>query len=307
MTRWLAHPALTVLPWLILIISALAASDRSYYVAEWQQNLLIAGLIIASLCFVVSIAKYRQHRAQPLRFAWTGLLVQMLPLYLLVAVDAKSMTLSGPINPIDDAHALRRVLALDEREARRNSPAEPQPEAVPLSEEDQRRAALFGTTEQSYDAVPLSNDQADALGLGDEAVVSATADAPLHDLVEINQGLWRRLGGRATVIGRIANVSAADLADVHQRLPGLPSDQQPVAALYRFVMTCCAADATPITVLLSGNADRSFPVDTWVEVTGQVVPVRGQVPSVINVERMAEIEYPSRPYIVMEPFGEPDH
>ncbi|WP_033290498.1 TIGR03943 family putative permease subunit [Amycolatopsis jejuensis] len=41
--------------------------------------------------------------------------------------------------------------------------------------------------------------------------------------------------------------------------------------LARLVISCCAADAAPVTVHLKQGADR-FPSDTWLRVTGQVVP-----------------------------------
>lgn len=45
--------------------------------------------------------------------------------------------------------------------------------------------------------------------------------------------------------------------------------------LARMVIGCCAADAAPVTVLLGGRAARALervPDDTWIEVTGEVVP-----------------------------------
>ncbi|WP_326837612.1 TIGR03943 family protein [Amycolatopsis rhabdoformis] len=42
--------------------------------------------------------------------------------------------------------------------------------------------------------------------------------------------------------------------------------------LARLVISCCAADAAPVTVHLKGGAADRFPSDTWLKVTGQVVP-----------------------------------
>lgn len=42
--------------------------------------------------------------------------------------------------------------------------------------------------------------------------------------------------------------------------------------LARLVIGCCAADAFPITVKLVGEDVSGFPNDTWLEVTGVVVP-----------------------------------
>jgi uncharacterized repeat protein (TIGR03943 family) len=42
--------------------------------------------------------------------------------------------------------------------------------------------------------------------------------------------------------------------------------------LARMVISCCAADAYPVTVRLAGGAADRFKSDAWIEVTGKVVP-----------------------------------
>lgn len=42
--------------------------------------------------------------------------------------------------------------------------------------------------------------------------------------------------------------------------------------LARLVISCCAADAAPVTVHLKGGGADRFPSDTWLRVAGQVVP-----------------------------------
>jgi uncharacterized repeat protein (TIGR03943 family) len=42
--------------------------------------------------------------------------------------------------------------------------------------------------------------------------------------------------------------------------------------LARMVISCCAADAYPVTVRLIGGSAGNFKNDAWVEVTGQVLP-----------------------------------
>ncbi|MET8845907.1 TIGR03943 family protein [Amycolatopsis sp. NPDC004625] len=42
--------------------------------------------------------------------------------------------------------------------------------------------------------------------------------------------------------------------------------------LARLVISCCAADAFPVTVRLRGGEADRFASDTWIQVTGQVVP-----------------------------------
>ncbi|HEV7977294.1 TIGR03943 family putative permease subunit [Amycolatopsis sp.] len=42
--------------------------------------------------------------------------------------------------------------------------------------------------------------------------------------------------------------------------------------LARMVISCCAADAYPVTVKLTGDAAHAYKSDAWIEVTGTVVP-----------------------------------
>ncbi|MEV6445367.1 TIGR03943 family protein [Amycolatopsis sp. NPDC051716] len=42
--------------------------------------------------------------------------------------------------------------------------------------------------------------------------------------------------------------------------------------LARLVISCCAADAFPVTVRLRGGAADHLPSDAWIQVTGEVVP-----------------------------------
>jgi uncharacterized repeat protein (TIGR03943 family) len=55
-------------------------------------------------------------------------------------------------------------------------------------------------------------------------------------------------------------------------LSGFVVHQKGATLLARMVISCCAADAYPLTVRLNGPAAAGFPADAWVEATGEVVP-----------------------------------
>jgi uncharacterized membrane protein YcgQ (UPF0703/DUF1980 family) len=55
--------------------------------------------------------------------------------------------------------------------------------------------------------------------------------------------------------------------------------------LARVVIICCAGDAQPARIRLSGPAVTVFPKDTWLRVEGQVLP--GTVTSVKGIEKPA--------------------
>lgn len=77
-------------------------------------------------------------------------------------------------------------------------------------------------------------------------------------------------------------VTTLDVLDIGEQSPGLkvstvgfvlkPLDGLPadVARIARFRMTCCAADAMPIVVLVRGPEAASLRADSWVEVRGTV-------------------------------------
>lgn len=56
------------------------------------------------------------------------------------------------------------------------------------------------------------------------------------------------------------------------RLTGFVVHNAGSTLLARLVIACCAADAFPVTVHLTGGQADSFASDVWLEVTGQVVP-----------------------------------
>lgn len=73
--------------------------------------------------------------------------------------------------------------------------------------------------------------------------------------------------------------------------------------LARMAIGCCAADASPVTVLLRGDAVRDLaglPNDTWIEVTGEVVPgsatERSKYVPELTVGSVRPIPEPADPY-----------
>jgi putative membrane protein len=69
--------------------------------------------------------------------------------------------------------------------------------------------------------------------------------------------------------------------------------------LFRFVITCCAADAVPVAVLVKLPAAGDWQNDAWVRVTGvvEIIPVRGEQGPCIMARDVAMIAEPSRPYL----------
>jgi uncharacterized repeat protein (TIGR03943 family) len=85
-----------------------------------------------------------------------------------------------------------------------------------------------------------------------------------------------------------------------------PEDlQDDLFGLYRFVVTCCAADARPAQVLVRSPLAEELEVDSWLQVTG--VPVIEEVAGmrlvVIESAAIREIDPPDVPYLYHEPGG----
>ena len=71
------------------------------------------------------------------------------------------------------------------------------------------------------------------------------------------------------------------------------------AVLFRFMITCCAADAQPLAILVSGEGVEKLPKDTWVRVEGviDVTRMKDQEVVTIRVDHLEQIPKPAAPYL----------
>jgi uncharacterized repeat protein (TIGR03943 family) len=87
-----------------------------------------------------------------------------------------------------------------------------------------------------------------------------------------------------------------------QGLVVYPSDlSQHYILVTRFVLTCCAADAYPVSItakLRYSEPRASYPVDTWVEVEGRMVSetLNGKRQIVLEAQKVSAIPAPKNPY-----------
>lgn len=70
-------------------------------------------------------------------------------------------------------------------------------------------------------------------------------------------------------------------------------------ALYRFLITCCAADAMPLTVALDMKETPDLPPEQWVRVEGtfELLPHEDKTVPLIRVTRMTNVAPPASPYL----------
>jgi uncharacterized repeat protein (TIGR03943 family) len=68
--------------------------------------------------------------------------------------------------------------------------------------------------------------------------------------------------------------------------------------LSRFVITCCAADAYPVSLTVKYTGDRSYPQDSWLQVKGKAIveTLSGSRQFVIDASEIKPIAAPKNPY-----------
>jgi uncharacterized repeat protein (TIGR03943 family) len=76
------------------------------------------------------------------------------------------------------------------------------------------------------------------------------------------------------------------------RYAGTPADE---LLLTRYVITCCAADATVVQVRVVNVTPGRFEPEDWVEVKGHIYPLGREV--VVDASSIEEVPRPERPYL----------
>ncbi len=93
------------------------------------------------------------------------------------------------------------------------------------------------------------------------------------------------------------------IGDRRVRVSGFLSDNSDGGQLLtRMILSCCAADARPIKVGMSGSVPTGLPADSWVEITGKYTeqqgadPVNGESIPFIEVLEWRAIQAPAEQY-----------
>ncbi|MEM9446017.1 MAG: TIGR03943 family protein [Verrucomicrobiota bacterium] len=69
--------------------------------------------------------------------------------------------------------------------------------------------------------------------------------------------------------------------------------------LFQFLITCCAADAIPMGILVESPEAQSYTNDTWLIATGKVTIIKHNDYDVVCIlaDKLKEIQRPSNPYL----------
>lgn len=146
-------------------------------------------------------------------------------------------------------------------------------------------SAASARQESNQTVLPGGNNPLRELNPG-----SPILNVTIADVYESKQVLPKEIN----VIGMTYRPTDAD----YERLPGSLTRESVPLLLYRYQITCCAADANPIFLAVHGLDPLKYPNDTWVSVKGQLTlpspPTNIGSLDVISVE---PISTPSEQYL----------
>ncbi len=132
--------------------------------------------------------------------------------------------------------------------------------------------------------------------------LAAVAPAPAAPLDLMQLHFPERHPGvvRVRTIGRLLDPESQQGRFVDVAAP----DRAARATIYRFVMTCCAADAAPVFCRLHDGtiAVANLPVfDSWVEIEGRWIPPKdAEGTPAIAIDRITAVAAPAEPYLQVD-------
>ncbi|MBF0622585.1 MAG: hypothetical protein HQL54_11730 [Magnetococcales bacterium] len=96
------------------------------------------------------------------------------------------------------------------------------------------------------------------------------------------------------VIGRLLPLTQQEQK---RNFPDKETDT-PATLLYRFAIACCAADASPVGVVLNTLPPHTLSANSWVKIQGTTELYQPHPRTIqINVSTIEEIDEPKRPYL----------
>jgi uncharacterized membrane protein YcgQ (UPF0703/DUF1980 family) len=282
--------------WMAFLGLMLASGNYAAYIAKFQLWVLIAATALFALLVLIDALvnraghahahEHHDHAHGTVADHRIQTLVHLLPLFLFVTVGVTtlgsqsltSLTRAAPHSVLSSRHAQGGEDAAPTQE-RPATPAVP-PGATPT----------VGTPTILPDAPTPLDPTAAPIITGDPATPAAVA-LPLMELYypKKHPGVTR-----VETIGRLMIPTAEEVAQVPPEVDR--SDLR--LLLYRYVMTCCAADAAPVFVVLRGREPGDLKVDEWVKVTGTWIPAPalGDMAK-IEVDSLTVIEQPAEPFL----------
>ncbi len=119
-----------------------------------------------------------------------------------------------------------------------------------------------------------------------ESSLKAGKSESLVSLIDIHADFEKLLSSRIKTRGMFMSES-----------PGLPEG---CFVIYRFVITCCIADAQPLAVMVKGRPPEGVKNEDWLEIDGHLTEIElgGYPAALIEASATGKTAKPTNPYLV---------
>lgn len=317
--------------WMAFLGLLLVGGGYASYIASWQQWVLIAATALFGLLVLIDAVvnrpgqhhdhEHHDHDHGTATDQWVQTLVHLLPLFLFLTMGVttlgsqslSSLTHAAPHSVLSSRHAsgasdlptASPTAAPTATTPITDAPTTTTPATTPAT-------AAPGTTQPPVEpTTPAPTNAADpaatpAATLVDGPTPAEPTAAPVTakdpalpaavplPLMELYYPKKHPGVTRVEVIGRLMIPTAEELAKVPPEMD--KADLK--LLLYRYVMTCCAADAAPVFVVLRGREPDGLKVDDWVKITGTWIPAPNLGDMVkLAVDSLTLIEQPAEPFL----------
>jgi uncharacterized membrane protein YcgQ (UPF0703/DUF1980 family) len=322
--------------WMAFLGLLLIGGGYASYIASWQQWVLIAATALFGLLVLIDALvnrpgqhhdhEHHDHDHGTATDQWVQTLVHLLPLFLFLTMGVTTLG-SQSLTSLTHA-APHSVLSSRHASGAPDVPtAQPAPTPTTNAPTTSAPAPTAPTTTTTPSATPAATQPPGKqtaqpttptpTAVTDPAVTPATilvdgptpaeptaapvaakdpalpAAVPLP-LMELYYPKKHPGVTRVEVIGRLMIPTAEELAKVPPEMD--KADLK--LLLYRYVMTCCAADAAPVFVVLRGREPDGLKVDDWVKITGTWIPAPNLGDMVkLSVDSLTLIEQPAEPFL----------
>lgn len=286
--------------WMAFLAVLLVGGGYLSYIASWQRWVLIAATaLFAGLVLIDALVNragaahdhdHHDHDHGNATDQWVQTLVHLLPLFLFLTLGVTTLG----SQPIVDFRRPAPTTVLTSRHAadEPTSPATAPPHATvpPESTTTQPPASPPASVTLALDGPTPADPLVPTTPVTDPALPTAVP-LPLMELYypKKHPGVTR-----IETIGRLMIPTEDELA----KAPPEMDRADLKLLLYRYVMTCCAADAAPVFVVLRGRDAADLKVDDWVKITGTWIPAPGLGDMAkIEVDSLTLIEQPKEPFL----------
>ena len=290
------------LVWMAFLSVLLIGGGYATYIASWQFWILIAATTIFALLVLCDALfnhghdhghEHHDHDHGTAIDRWLQTGIHAFPLFFIIAIGVTSLG-SQQIkifNRPAPASVMRAAAAMPDKPITPSpvvaaSPTTTSPATTQTNTPVQPPTVFIDGPTPPEPGTPLVTTNADP-------VVAHSPVVPLP-LMELYYPKKHPGVVRIETIGRLMIPTAAELENVP---PDVDRNDLKLM-LYRYVMTCCAADAQAVFVVLKNRAVDDLKIDTWVKVSGSWIhpPGLGDMAK-IEVETLEIVPEPKEPYL----------